>query len=439
MAQPNGLLRARREHIPSRWTPGECMSRRELAEAVNAWLWDTTGKRYELDAHSIARYERGAVRWPGAAYRSGLRHVLATSTDAELGFWPVRREPPPAESRREPTDSGQSRKLAGTPRAATAGLFPDGADAESLERLASVAWRPSRVDRSTVEHLELVTQTHRRLYHDLSSVKLVAAVIGHFQLTALLLGSTQRLPLCRRLAAVAGETAGHAAWLFHDLGDQTAASRYYAMADAATRRACDPLSAYVRGFRSLAVGSDGQLRQALVLARDAVETAGRTATATTRAWLAGLEARAWASVNDRKACSATLLQAETAIGQARREEDPAWMYEFDHPRLLAVAGACYGQLGSTAAAERTLREALEALGMGRNRRRAEVLVDLARVRVRQQDVDEAAGLARESLAIAVETGSMAGIRRIQRFRPLLAQWTSTQSIRILDEQLDGVG
>jgi len=30
--------------------------------------------------------ERGAVRWPGAAYRSGLRHVLNVSSDSELGF-----------------------------------------------------------------------------------------------------------------------------------------------------------------------------------------------------------------------------------------------------------------------------------------------------------------------------------------------------------------
>ena len=30
---------------PSRLAPGECMSRGELAEAVNAWLWETTRQR----------------------------------------------------------------------------------------------------------------------------------------------------------------------------------------------------------------------------------------------------------------------------------------------------------------------------------------------------------------------------------------------------------
>jgi len=87
------------------------MSRRELAEAVNAWLWETTRQRYELDAHTLARYERGAVRWPGAAYRSGLRHVLGTARDAELGFWPARQHPAPTQPRPAPTNSVQSREL----------------------------------------------------------------------------------------------------------------------------------------------------------------------------------------------------------------------------------------------------------------------------------------------------------------------------------------
>jgi hypothetical protein len=64
------------------------MSRAELADAVCAWLWETTDVRYELDGHYIAKLERGAVRWPGAAYRSGLRYVLDVASDNELGFYP---------------------------------------------------------------------------------------------------------------------------------------------------------------------------------------------------------------------------------------------------------------------------------------------------------------------------------------------------------------
>jgi tetratricopeptide (TPR) repeat protein len=281
-----------------------------------------------------------------------------------------------------------------------------------------------------------VTQIHRSLYQSLSSVELIPAVTGHLQLTIRLLGGTQRMPLRQRLAAIAGETAGHAAWLFHDLGDQHSTTRYYFAADVATRQAGDPaLDAYVRGFRSLVMGSQGQAREALALARGAVEIAHRSATATTRSWLSSLEAQALASVSDTKSCLDALYRARTAMGQACREEDPAWMYEFDHVRLLAVTGACYGWLGQTAAAERALREALEAHGPKRTRRRAEVLVDLARVRARQQDAEEATGLAGEALEITVETGSAAGIQRVRRFRPELDRWNGTRAVTVLDEQL----
>jgi transcriptional regulator with XRE-family HTH domain len=67
------------------------MSWHELAEAVNACLYAMTGCGSIWDARYIARLERGETRWPGAAYRRALRAVLGAATDAELGFYVVRR------------------------------------------------------------------------------------------------------------------------------------------------------------------------------------------------------------------------------------------------------------------------------------------------------------------------------------------------------------
>jgi hypothetical protein len=151
----------------------------------------------------------------------------------------------------------------------------------------------------------------------------VDAVTGHVRGVTRLLRGAQHRVLRRRLAAVAGETAGHAAWLFHDLGDQKLTERYYLDAAIATRKAGDPaLDAYVSGFKSLVRASQGEPKAALALARAARQAGARSATATTRAWLAGLEAQALASLHDNKACFVALRQAETAIGQARPEEDP---------------------------------------------------------------------------------------------------------------------
>ena len=51
MSEANELLRTARERTPSRRAPGEHLSRAELAEAVCAWVWDTTEVKYELDGH----------------------------------------------------------------------------------------------------------------------------------------------------------------------------------------------------------------------------------------------------------------------------------------------------------------------------------------------------------------------------------------------------
>ncbi len=64
------------------------MSRQELAEAVNAWLFAKSGGEREshLDETYIGKLERGAHRWPTEQYRAALRGVLGATTDAELGL-----------------------------------------------------------------------------------------------------------------------------------------------------------------------------------------------------------------------------------------------------------------------------------------------------------------------------------------------------------------
>ena len=66
MHEPNVLLRAARERTPSRIAPGECLSRAELAETVNAYLWQTTGRRYELAA---TMWRSGNVAWSAIPLR----------------------------------------------------------------------------------------------------------------------------------------------------------------------------------------------------------------------------------------------------------------------------------------------------------------------------------------------------------------------------------
>lgn len=84
---PNDLLRNARRARRSPSGSGRPMSRQELAEAVNAYLYEHAGRRFAIHAGYIGKLERGEHRWPAAHTRTALRAVLGRDTDAELGFY----------------------------------------------------------------------------------------------------------------------------------------------------------------------------------------------------------------------------------------------------------------------------------------------------------------------------------------------------------------
>ena len=398
----------------------------QAARLDKGWKAAKLAAELGVSETTLSRWENGRQQ-PTLGHQQRLCEVLDMDP-VELGFEGDILE---VGTRRE--FMRQVTALVGT---ATMEALLDVGGPDALDRFSLTVRRPTRVDRATVQHLETVTATHRELYHHLSSFELVDAVTGHLRGVARLLRGAQHRVLRRRLAAVAGETPGHAAWLFHDLGDQRMTERYYAEAAIATRKAGDAaLDAYVSGFKSLVRASEGDPKAALALARAARQAGARSATATTRSWLAGLEAQALATLHESKACFVALRQAETAIRQARPDEDPPWMYGFDDARLAALAGACYRQLGKTAAAERTLQDALAALDPSCTRRRSEALLELALVQLEKEDIDEACRFAGQSYEVALAAGSVIGQRRVGEFRSGLDQWSNTEAVRNLDEQL----
>lgn len=65
LATGNNQFRAARYRTASLVHPDECMSRQELAELVNTWIWDHRDKKdVLLTANYIAKLEHGVIRWP---------------------------------------------------------------------------------------------------------------------------------------------------------------------------------------------------------------------------------------------------------------------------------------------------------------------------------------------------------------------------------------
>jgi hypothetical protein len=84
------LLAEARRRLLSPSGSGRVMSRQEVADAANAYLWSTYGERGGLDRNYLGKLEQGKHRWPRARHREALRHVLRASKDADLGFYIIR-------------------------------------------------------------------------------------------------------------------------------------------------------------------------------------------------------------------------------------------------------------------------------------------------------------------------------------------------------------
>ncbi|MEV0150002.1 MULTISPECIES: hypothetical protein [unclassified Nonomuraea] len=96
MPEPNLRFQRARESLPSPSVPGEPASRQDLADLVNAWIFEKHQRVRQLDQQYIGKLERGEVRWPNAEYREALRAILNVNQDNDLGFSRSRRSKPAA-------------------------------------------------------------------------------------------------------------------------------------------------------------------------------------------------------------------------------------------------------------------------------------------------------------------------------------------------------
>jgi hypothetical protein len=272
MPETNELLRAARERTPSRRAPGEHMSRAELAEAVCNWLWETTETKYELDGHYVAKLERGAVRWPGAAYRAGLRYILNVANDNELGFVPPGTTPTPD------LDLTTS---------STAGMEDEVVDAgdESIALLALA--EESNVGDLTVEQLHADIQRIAQGYLKVPTKPLFLRSKAIRDRAFRLLAGRQPPNQTRDLYAAAGWALTLLAWMSVDLGRPDVAESHtrtaWACADAAD---FDELRAWVRATQHTAAFWQDDFARAADYAQDGL----RYATGTSALFLASVAA-----------------------------------------------------------------------------------------------------------------------------------------------------
>lgn len=365
--ESNVRLRTARESMPSPLVADEPMSRAELADAVNAQLWRTTGQHHCVDAHTIARYERGAVRWPGAAYRSALRAVLGAASDAELGFFPTRR-----------------------------GAAAQPPNLDDVPDLRVARCLPARVGWHEVEHVRTTTAALASSDNLFGGGMIAEGSVAQLRVAA----ATRRLPgaapVRTALAEAVGNMAAVVAYVALDVGDHGAADRCLRF----SLRCADEAGSWSLRSNTLtdmarAAAMSGRLDDALSLVELAQVRSDRL-TPRARAMTAMLRGRFLACLGREAEAIDELRRSDEWMGGAATAADPPWLCYYDEAEH---AGSTARAL--VALAERTrdpgpavdrLNHAIESAGERSPRSRTFSRVRLAALLMRTGDAVEASSV-----------------------------------------------
>ena len=451
----NLMFRAAREGTSSQSTPGYCMSRAELAEAVNEYLRNKTGKWYNsLDGAAIGRYERGEVRWPTRLYREALRAVLGVARDTDLGFQQTRREAEPSrvvirpESDSAPLGVGEevsvparmpdgrvvfvavSRRLfLGAVGVSAAGV----AAGRSLVGTGSVGRVSSDVH--PVEHFEQMRRVIINSDNLFGPEQVIPTVTGQVELIRQLRQGVDGGDRSA-LMAMQAKFAELAGWLYQDHGDFEAAEYWTNRALEWSHGARDhDLMVFILARRAQLAGDMGDALQTLDLggaAREMARSGSR------------LAAMAVTHTAHGYALRGDLDGARRGYDEARElvetmEVDPgssgSWL---DAPYVEAARHRSLALLGEFTQAAEGFEAAIAVLPAGYRRDRGVYLARAARAYAGAEDVERAAELGLQALVIGVETRSGRILTELVRLSDDLQGRRSAPVVEFLEAVADTV-
>lgn len=339
----NDRLRAAREATPSPRVPGACLSRGELAEAVNGWLAEHADRPGALDAQTVARYERGAVRLPNRDYRAALRAVLGVSEDADLGF--VAHSPS-----HEPLSTPQTGDLD-----PVRVMAPDERD-----RVAHVSECARRVDAPALDALADTLAAVRRLEDETSAADVTPSVLAQQRLADQLADAAPG-GLRTRAIGLASEIAQYRGWLAIPRGQWDESRRHLDRAAVLALEADDP-------HRLATALSFGAYRAMLVndlpVAASLADAAGRETRVDPglRTYMTVQRAEIAAHDHDTTRAVRLLAEVDRMIDQLPAPDElPDSSYWYTPSVLTGHEGFVLEALGDHAAAKRAAAESLAAM------------------------------------------------------------------------------
>ena len=330
MTGPNGRLRAAREARESHAMAGEPMSRSELAEAVNAHVWQASHHKTKttLDANTIARYERGDVRWPSSTYRAALRAVLGVATDAELGFVPTPR------GRTSLPVTSRTVSPAGYSTTVDLGASPT----DFLAGITAETPVPSSIGWPEVDNVRSTTRAVAMLENLYGGGLSCEAAIGQLRWCGKLLDVSANNDVRRAMYEAVGNLSGVVAFSAFDIMNYQAADQCFHFA----LWCADQAGSWALRANTLAEMSRkavylGDIDEALSLIEFAQVRADRVSE-TAQAMMATVRARLLALLGRDDEARAEVDRADQRFADRDTSDDPPWLCYYDEAEHQGSTG-----------------------------------------------------------------------------------------------------
>ncbi|MGI5179524.1 hypothetical protein ACQEVZ_24655 [Dactylosporangium sp. CA-152071] len=223
----------------------------------------------------------------------------------------------------------------------------------------------------------------------------------------------------RELHAAVAELTGQVGFMSYDVGDHGVAQRYFIQALRLAKAGDDTAyGAHILANMATQAVFLRQPAEAVRLARAAVEGA-RRAHPSVMARLYTAEACAHAISRDEASCSTALRNAERAMSKAT-SGGPAWAGYFTPAHFAGTAMRCWRDLGRP---DRALQHAADAMlvdeGGTRTRALHTALTATVHATGPRPDVEHAAALGAEALALSGEVRSRRVVERVDELAHLL--------------------
>jgi hypothetical protein len=334
VTEPNDHLRRARERFESPNASGEPLSRQELAELVNAWVYDNTDppRVIATDQNYVGQLERGRIRWPqDPDRRAGFRAVLGASTDAKLGF----RRPRRSRSTLSEVDRQQFIRSAAGTTAATVGGPLEFADLIASTQPTPV---PSVVGHAEVAEVRNAARAFAGWQHLYGGGVLREAVVAQLRHCVELLNARCSDSVRADLFSAVGDFARVTGFMAFDVYAHDDAGRMFRFALQCAEESGDwHLRAKVLSDMARQAIWCGDPDEGLTLTELAMVRADRL-TATERAVLHTKRAWALAKLGRIQDAASAVGLADEELSHAQPANDPVYVRNYDAARHAGETG-----------------------------------------------------------------------------------------------------